>query len=250
MHNICPAASLPVRLLSFALSYTLLVALIAPFNVRIVHAAGAAGAPRTTTKASSPPAARRSRAQALSQSHWRDGELLIRFRLDATEQAITAVLKAKGLQRGKQLRGESQVEKLSVAAGQDLEYLAADLRTNTVVEFVEPNFLISGDTAAIVAPNDPRFGEQWALANTGQTGGQAGADIGASAFWENTIGAPSTVIAVIDSGIDFTHPDLQQNQWTNTSEIANGRDDDGNGLVDDLHGWDWVAEAAAIKDEQ
>jgi subtilisin family serine protease len=124
---------------------------------------------------------------------------------------------------------------------------AAELRLNPMVELAEPNYLVERDE---IVPNDPQFNEQWALRNTGQNGGQATADISAALAWETTTGSPSTVIAVIDSGIDFTHSDLQNNQWTNPAERANGVDDDHNGLIDDLHGWDWVAGNKQIKDEQ
>src|SRR6185503_12480898 len=56
---------------------------------------------------------------------------------------------------------------------------------------------------------------QWALRNTGQNGGQYGSDINAATAWQTTTGSSATIIAVIDSGIDFTHPDLTNNQWTN-----------------------------------
>ncbi len=108
---------------------------------------------------------------------------------------------------------------------------------NPQVEFAEPNFLISKDD---LSPNDPRFNEQWALRNTGQNGGQYGSDVNVSSAWQTTTGSSTTVIAVIDSGIDFTHPDLANNEWTNPTPSASG----------DLHGWDYIADSAEIKDEQ
>ncbi len=105
------------------------------------------------------------------------------------------------------------------------------------MEFAEPNFLISKDD---LSPNDTRFNEQWALHNTGQNGGLFGSDVNASSAWNTTTGSKATVIAVIDSGIDFTHPDLANNQWNNPVP----------GARDDLHGWDFVADSAEIKDEQ
>jgi subtilisin family serine protease len=105
------------------------------------------------------------------------------------------------------------------------------------VAYAEPNRFIQ--PAAM--PNDPRYGELYGLSNTGQAGGTAGADIDAPAAWRYTTGSSSVVVAVIDSGIDYTHQDLVGNIWTNPGEIAgDGLDNDGNGFVDDVHGYDFV----------
>lgn len=88
------------------------------------------------------------------------------------------------------------------------------------------------------APNDPQFASQDHLLNTGQTGGAPDADCDAERAWDITTGDPSIIIAVIDSGTEITHPDLQGNVWNNADEIpSNGIDDDGNGFVDDAFGW-------------
>lgn len=90
-------------------------------------------------------------------------------------------------------------------------------------------------------PNDPSFGSEWSLRNVGQTGGTPGVDINAERAWDISTGSRSVVVAVLDSGIDLTHPDLAPNLWTNPGEIAgNGLDDDQNGFVDDVHGWDFI----------
>lgn len=94
-------------------------------------------------------------------------------------------------------------------------------------------------------PNDPQFGDQYALNNTGQFVpglglGTSGADSSLVSAWDVTIGTRANVIAVIDTGVDLSHPDLVQNLWRNPGEIAgNGIDDDGNGFVDDVFGWDF-----------
>ncbi len=111
--------------------------------------------------------------------------------------------------------------------------LAADPR----VAYVEPNRIWHAD----VVPDDPLFGEQWALLNTGQAGGTTGADIEAVPAWDLFTGVQDLRVGIIDSGIDLTHPDLVDNLWTNPGEIpGNGVDDDGNGYVDDVHGYDFA----------
>ena len=80
----------------------------------------------------------------------------------------------------------------------------------------------------------------WGLNNTGQTGGTPGADIDAERAWNVSTGSSDVMVAVIDTGVDYTHPDLAANIWTNPGEIpGNGIDDDNNGYIDDIHGWDF-----------
>ena len=95
---------------------------------------------------------------------------------------------------------------------------------------------------------DPRFAEQWALENTGQIAGQfppkagtPGQDIRVKPAWAQGTTGEGQVIAILDEGLSINHPDLADNIWTNDGEIAgNDIDDDGNGWVDDVHGWNYV----------
>lgn len=92
-------------------------------------------------------------------------------------------------------------------------------------------------------PNDPFFNEQWFLHNTGQTGGIEDADIDAVEAWDIETGRSDITIAIIDSGIDLTHPDLINNIWINEDEIPyNKIDDDDNGFIDDYNGYDFTFE--------
>jgi RHS repeat-associated protein len=138
----------------------------------------------------------------------------------------------------KKLKGESGIEAFEVRAASDPLTVALQLMQNPSVEFAEPNFVVKSDQLES-SSNDPRLSEQWALNNVGQNGGQYGSDINAVSAWQRTQGSTTTVVAVIDSGIDFNHPDLLNNQWTNPT-ATNG----------DLHGWDFVTDDGTIKDEQ
>jgi subtilisin family serine protease len=90
-------------------------------------------------------------------------------------------------------------------------------------------------------PNDPSFTSQWGVHNTGQSGGTVDADVDGPELWDILENTPGVVVAVLDSGLNFTHPDLQGITWTNTAEIAgDGLDNDGNGRIDDVRGWDFT----------
>ncbi|WP_293076587.1 S8 family serine peptidase, partial [Okeania sp. SIO3B5] len=120
----------------------------------------------------------------------------------------------------------------------NVEDFISRTRNSTVLEYVERNYTINVDATV---PNDPNFDQLWGLHNTGQTGGTSGADIDAPEAWDIQTGSNNVVVGVIDTGIDYTHPDLADNMWVNTGEIAdNGIDDDGNGYVDDVYGYDFA----------
>ncbi|GDX47822.1 hypothetical protein LBMAG25_06400 [Bacteroidota bacterium] len=108
----------------------------------------------------------------------------------------------------------------------------------------------------VTTPNDASFTQQWSLNNTGQNGGTNDADIDAVEAWDITTGGTTVtgdtiVVAVIDGGFQLNHPDLQQNFYTNYQEIAgNGIDDDNNGYVDDINGWNAFNDNGTIPSDQ
>ena len=103
------------------------------------------------------------------------------------------------------------------------------------VVWAEPNFRVQ--IRKLAAPNDPLYGNQWHLNNTGQGGGTADADADVLEAWNFTTGSTDVVIAVIDDGVQVGHPDLDI--FVNSNDPVNGTDDDGNGFIDDINGWDF-----------
>ena len=112
------------------------------------------------------------------------------------------------------------------------------LSASPEVEWAEPDFIMQ--VRKNFTPNDPLFGDQWHLRNTGQLGGTPGADAKLTGAWDITRGSSNIVIAIIDDGVQMNHPDLAANIFVNSGEIpGNGTDDDHNGFIDDVNGWDF-----------
>ncbi|MEK6861630.1 MAG: S8 family serine peptidase [Nanoarchaeota archaeon] len=105
------------------------------------------------------------------------------------------------------------------------------------IEYAQPDYVYR----IHLFPNDPMFNLEWGLHNTGQTGGTLDADVDAPEAWNIDTGNSNVVVADIDTGVDYTHPDLVANMWTNPGEIPNdGLDNDNNGYIDDYYGWDFI----------
>ncbi|MDO8413733.1 MAG: S8 family serine peptidase, partial [Gallionellaceae bacterium] len=165
------------------------------------------------------------------------GEVLVKFKksVKASEKKkfhaevdaeVLSEITALGVERVKSKKGEST------------EVLLDRYKKNANVEYAEPNGLFHVQ----VIPNDPRFSELYGLNNTGQTGGTTDADIDSPEAWDLQTGNSSVVVADIDTGVDYNHPDLAANMWTNPGEIpGNGIDDDSNGYIDDYRGWNFVS---------
>ena len=169
------------------------------------------------------------------------GEIVVGFRsgVDGAERA--AVRSAADVRAARNLLVPG-AQLVKVEGGQTVDDAITELEQRPDVRYAEPNWIYH---ATSTTPDDPRFGGLWGLHNTGQTvdgqGGTIDADIDAPEAWDRSTGSASTVVAVVDSGVAWEHPDLAPNMWSNADEIAdNGVDDDGNGKVDDVRGWDFV----------
>lgn len=132
-----------------------------------------------------------------------------------------------------------ETELLSIpAGGPSVAQVVQELSQQAAVEFAEPDYVVE----AIAVPNDPQYANLWGLNDTATPD----ADINAAQAWDLTAGDPNMVVAIIDSGIDYNHPDLAANIWTNPGEIPGNKiDDDKNGYVDDVHGYDFVGSGDA-----
>lgn len=169
-----------------------------------------------------------------TKAGWVPGRLLVKFKAGLPPQQADARHAEVGGQRLQAFRLVPGLHVVQVPPG-DEAAMAQAYAQFPEVEYVEPDYL----QHATREPDDPQFPQQWALKNTGQTGGTPGADIHAPAAWEITTGSSQVIVMVIDSGVDYTHPDLAANMWRNPGEIpGDGIDNDGDGWVDDVFGID------------
>ena len=177
-----------------------------------------------------------------------EGEVIVTFKPAINEAAAVSALNARSLGWQKRFASLSRLRGkqtgLIHSKNRTTSQLIAELGKDPAVETVEPNYL---RWVSSVTPNDALFTNLWALQNNAQsvagTTGTAGDDISFAPAWAlaQTSSTNLPVVAVIDTGVDHTHPDLIGNMWTNPGEIpGNGVDDDGDGYVDDYYGYDFA----------
>lgn len=153
------------------------------------------------------------------------GELLVKFKTTARAQLYEFDRGRLGIKALKRL-DEKGVHRIKMAQGISVEEAQNIFRQDAEVEYAEPNFY----RYLARTPDDPSYSSQWGLPI-----------IGAPAAWDKSTNCTATVVAVIDSGADYEHPDLAANIWSNPAEIAgDGIDNDGNGYIDDTLGWDFI----------
>ena len=176
-----------------------------------------------------------------------EGELLVRFSpkgegLWPQGADKEKILAAAG---GGQIKREFNILPglcvVELPAGMSLEEGVVKYNNADGIVYAEPNYKVSLAGGCQNFPNDGFFANLWGMHNTGQSGGVVDADIDAPEAWCKRTAGSDMVVAIIDSGVDYEHEDLAGNMWRNSGEIAgNGIDDDGNGFVDDVYGFDFI----------
>ncbi|MDH5517697.1 MAG: S8 family serine peptidase [Gammaproteobacteria bacterium] len=195
-----------------------------------------------------------------AEKTFRPDSILVRFKPGTPSEDVATAHANINPNAVKNYRILDGLKQITLPPGISVEKALENYLKNPNVLYAEPDYQYPINAVA----NDQFFNTLWALNNTSQqippapyagTNGTADADINAQEAWDNVIVPPATgawnnttggyaetVIAVIDSGVDIDHPDLINNIWTNPYESASpsGADTDGNGYVDDLHGWNGV----------
>src|SRR2546426_954281 len=161
--------------------------------------------------------------------------ILVRFKASAAPADQALVHALVGAHAYKSFKLVEGLQAVRIPPGMHVKDAIEFYRRRPDVLYAEPNWIVD----AQIIPDDPSFSSLWGLNNAGQSGGIPDADIDALEAWDITTGSSDVVVAVIDTGIDYTHPDLSANMFRNELDCnSNGIDDDGNGQIDDCFGID------------
>lgn len=190
--------------------------------------------------AASPKVTVQSVLSSMGKGTYKEGEILVKFKSGIAASSSLRTNQSMGARTIKKYSVVPNLENVKLPEGMSVKDAVTRYMSDPNVEYAEPNYI----RCASVTPFDPFFinHQQWALDNTGQyAGGTPGADIDAASAWDITEGSNQVKIAVLDSGIDFNHPDLVSNMWTNPGEsCSDGVDHDGDGYINDCRGWNFV----------
>ncbi len=174
------------------------------------------------------------------------GKLIVKLEDDASQADLREINRENDATIDENLPN-SDVNVVDLAGDVSVAESIETYEDNPEVEYAEPDFVLNPSVSP--KPNDTDYSQLYGLNNTGQTAGTPDADIDAPEAWDITTGNAGTIVAVIDEGVDISHPDLNDNLWVNTDEIpGNNRDDDNNGYVDDVNGYDFANNNASVYD--
>jgi subtilisin family serine protease len=180
------------------------------------------------------------------------GELIVKFKESTsftTRQRICNRLSSLPPQRIESLAIENFASEASLVlkVGRDPRIIASELRSNGDIEYAEPNWIYRTQAVA----NEPfyRNGQIWGVLGAGTPLRSNEFGSGAAALWnKDRIGSNDVIVGIIDEGVMVRHADLAANIWTNTQDPIDGKDNDGNGFVDDNQGWDFANNDRTVYD--
>jgi len=191
------------------------------------------------------------RAWTTGGTPFAEGQILVRFGEKVADAADAAMwLADPRLEPARELAPSLGIWLVGLKEGLSVPEALAALEGNRALRWAQADHLVSERQTF---PNDPQWSSQWDLHNTGQSGGTVDADIDAPEAWDLGTGGTDSdgdalVVAVVDGGMELTHSNLAPRLWVNTAEAGGsaGVDDDGNGYVDDINGWDAYAGDGSI----